>query len=186
MVMSVSEIIWCWWQISKWLWYIGRVILATDNWSTETDLSHWHWTTINTRQTDQRMNPGLCTDRVLPDYMFSLLLCVLINVMGLIQNHKFCLKTKLIPKINRTLAYPWLNCSLSIPWECKRTVMHYTAIVIRHSETGDLSCWEHVKVAFHPWWRTYKFRCIFTVFTGPHNNTILYRCDCWKFNFIFV
>jgi hypothetical protein len=132
------------------------------------------------------MNPALWTDRLLPDYTFSLLFCVLINVMAFMKNHKSCLRTnKLIPKIKRKLAYPWLNCSLSIPWECISTVMHYTIIVIRHSETGDYVCWEHVKVMFSPWWRTDKLHCIFTVFTEPHNNTILYRCDCWKFNFFF-
>ena len=67
--LSVSEIIWCWWQISKWLWCIGRLILATDSWSTETDLSHWHSTTIIIRQADQRMNRILCTDMLLPDYL---------------------------------------------------------------------------------------------------------------------
>jgi hypothetical protein len=39
---------------------------------------------------------------------------------------------------------------------------------------------------FLPWRKTQKLHCIFTVFTVPHNNTILYRCACWKLNFLVV
>jgi len=80
MALPVSNIMWCWWQISKCLWYIGRLILATDNCSTHTDLSYCHSTTINTRQTDLRMNPSFCIERVLPTCL-SLLFCVSINIM---------------------------------------------------------------------------------------------------------
>jgi hypothetical protein len=69
MTLSVCEIILCWWQISKWLRCIGRLILATDSWSTETDLSHCHWSTLNKRQTDQEMNPGLWDGRLLTNYL---------------------------------------------------------------------------------------------------------------------
>jgi len=64
--------------------------------------------------------------------------------------------------------------------------MHYTTIVIRHSETCDLACWVFIEIVFHPCWRTDNLHCIFTVFTEPHNNTILYRCECWKYNFVAV
>ena len=52
--------------------------------------------------------------------------------------------------------------------------MHYTVIVIRHPETGENAWVIFMKIAFHPCRRTYKLHCIFTVFTQPHNNTILY------------
>ena len=64
-VILVSPgIMWCCWQISKWLWYIGRLILATDNCSTHPDLSHCHSATINTRETDLGMNAGIWTAAV--------------------------------------------------------------------------------------------------------------------------
>jgi len=187
MVRSVSEIIWCWWQISKWLWCIGRVILATDNWSTRTDLSHCHSSTTNPRNADLGMKPSRCTERLVADFLpFFIILCfVKSNVF--IKNHKCCLRTrKLIRRLHRQLTYLCFNCFLSITWECIWAIMHYTIVVIRHSETGDCACWVYVKGVFSPWWRTDKLHCIFTVFTEPHNNTILYRCDCWKFNFLAV
>ena len=68
-----SVIIWCWWQIGEWLWCIGRVILATGNWSTETNLSQCHSSTINPRYTDMGMNPALWTEKMVPDYLHAFL-----------------------------------------------------------------------------------------------------------------
>jgi len=170
MTLSVSMIIWCWWQIRKWLWCICRLILATDSWSTETDLSHWHSTTINTRQTDQRMNLGLGMERLVADCL-CLLIWVLIILLALRKNHKSCLGTqKLIPKVNRQLSYLRLNCILSILGECIFAIMYNTIIVIRHSKTGDYVCVIFIKIGFHPCWRTDKLHCIFT---EPHTNTIV-------------
>jgi len=149
MALTFCGIIWCLWQINKWLCGIGRLILATDNWSTHTNLSHCHSNTINTRLTWEWAQAfGLiwcCLTACL-----YLLFCVLINLMPLRKNHKSCLSShKLI--IKGQLSYRWINCSLSIPWECIRTIMHYTTIVIRHSEIGDYSCWVFKKIVFHPW-----------------------------------
>jgi len=132
------------------------------------------------------MNAGLCTDKLLPDCL-SFLFCVFIIPMALMKNHKCSMRTdKLIKKINTQLAYPWLYGSQSIPWECIRTIMHYTIIVIRHSETGDYACWICKEIVFPPWWRTENLLYTFTVFTQSQNNTILYRFVCWKFNFLAV
>ena len=81
MALPVSNIMCCWWQVSKWLYYIGGLILATDNCSTHTNLSHCHSTTVNTKQTYLVMNPGLCTDRLLPDFLSFFIFCVSINLM---------------------------------------------------------------------------------------------------------
>ena len=172
MALSVSEIIWCWWRISKWQWCIGRLILATDSWSTETDLSHCYTTTMNTRLTREWTQAsalmGCCLTAC-----FSFLFCVLINLLALVKNHKSFLWThKLITKEIQQLAYLWHNCLQAILWECISTVMHYTTIVIRHSVTGDCACVIFHEIVFSPWWRTDKLHCIFTVFTEPHNNTI--------------
>ena len=172
--LSVSKIIWGFWQISKWLWCIGRVILATDNWSTQIILFQCHSTTINTRQTG--MNPGLWTERLVPDYLSTFIILCFDYSYGFNKAPQILPETRQFPteNKNRHFAYPWLNCFLSITWECVGAIMHYTLIVIRHSETGDLACVIFIKIVFFPWWRTDKLHCIFTVFTEPHNNTILY------------
>ena len=186
MGLWVCEIIWCWWQISKRLWCIGRLILATDSWRTEINLSHCHSTIINTRQTDLGVNPTLCTDRLLPDYLSFLLICF-DKSFGFYDEPQILPGTnKLIRGIYRQLAYLWCNCWQSIHWESIWAIMHYTTIVIQHSETGDCACVIFIKIVFIPWWRTEKLLCIFTVFTEPHNNTILYCCSCWKFGFLAV
>ena len=183
-MLSVSDIMWCWWQISKCLWYIGRLILATDNCSTHTDLSHCHSTTTNRERLIWERTQAFALRRCCLTTYLCLLFCVLINLMALTKNHKCCMRIhKFKPKINRQLAYRWINCSLSIPRESIRTIMHYTTIVIRHSETWDYACWECKEIVFHSWWRTDKLHCIFTVLIQPHFNTILYRCACWNFNF---
>jgi hypothetical protein len=136
--LSVSEIIWCWWQKSKWLWCIGSLILTTDSWSTETDLSNCYTTTINTRLTDQRMNTTLCTERLLPDCLSSLLFCVLFIFMALIEDHKSCLTThKLIPKIITDVGLPLaqLFSVHSLRMHMGQNALHY------HSHTALRNWW---------------------------------------------
>jgi hypothetical protein len=48
--------------------------------------------------------------------------------------------------------------------------MHYAAIVIRHSETGDIAGVVFIKVVFHPWTRIKKLHSIVTVFRGKWRN----------------
>jgi hypothetical protein len=185
--LSVSEIIWGFWQISKWLWCIGRVILATDSWSTRTDLPQWHSSTTNPRNADLGMKPSRCTERLVADFLPFFIILWFVKFSVFIKNLKSCLRTrKMIRRPNRQLTYLWFNCFLSIAWECVGAIMHYTIIVIRHSEIGDCACVIFIKIVLFPWWRTDKLHCIFTEFTEAHNNTILYRCDCWKFNFLAV
>ena len=166
MGLWVCEIIWCWWQISKWLWCIGRLIVATDSWRTETNLSHCHWTTINTRQTDLGVNPTLCTDMLLSDYLCFFIILCFDKSYGFYEEPQIQPENgKLIRRMNRQLAYLWCNCWQSIPWEIICAIMHYTIIVIRHTKTGDKVCVIFIKIVFFPWRRTHKLHCTFCVFT---------------------
>jgi hypothetical protein len=185
MTLWVCEIIWCWWQISKWLWWIGRLILATDSWrkgqvcSTATKPTYkqrdtWEWTQAYPLK-------GCCLTTCL-----SLLFCVWsVLWLGWRTTNPAKESTKNI-EITEQLTYLWHNCWQFILWECIWAVMHYTTIVIRHSEIGDKACVIFIKIVLVPCRRTHQLHCIFTVFTEPHNNNILYRCACWKFNFIAV
>jgi hypothetical protein len=132
--LSVSKVIWYWWQISKWLWCIGRLILATDNWSTETNLSHCHWTTINNRQTPGNEPSSL-------DYegfaYLSLLFCVLINFWLYGRTTNPAWEHRLGPKINTSFGLP-LAQLFSVHLLRRRmghNAVHY------HSHTALRNCW---------------------------------------------
>jgi hypothetical protein len=123
------------------------------------------------------MNPGLWTDMLLPDYLMPL------------KNYYKCrLRThKKIPKINTVFGlhfdqvlsvhslrmhkdhsavhYPshralrtWWFCLLCIHWNCVLSLMMNRQVTLY----------------------------IYTVFTQPHNNTILYRCANWKLSVLAV
>jgi hypothetical protein len=106
MALSVYDIIWFWWQINKWLRYIGRLILAADSWSTDTDLSHCHSTAIHTREADHGMNPGLLARRLWPNsflsllFWFWLILWLYWRITTVPDTHN------LIQKINTTVGLP--------------------------------------------------------------------------------
>ena len=138
----VCEIIWCWWQISKWLWCIGRLILATDSWRTETNLSHCHSTTINMSQTDLRMTfvlTGFCLTACL-----SVFFCVLINLLASMKNHKPSHRThKLIEEINTPVGLPLVQLLAihSLRMHSGHNALHY------HSHTALRNwwlCWRHI------------------------------------------
>jgi len=188
MTLSFSEIIWFLRQTNKCLWFIGTPILTPDNWSTHTNLPHCRSTTINTKQTFLAMNTGFTPTVCCLTTYLSLLICVYISLVALWRfTNPAWEPTSWYHKYIQQFAYLWLNCYQSfLSCECISTVMHYTVIVIRHSEISDFACGTFIKIYFFPWWKTEELYCIFTVFTAPHNNSILYRCACWKFNFLAV
>ena len=140
---------WCWWQISKCLWYIGRLILATDSWSTHTNLSHCHSTTINTRQTELGKKPGLCTDRLLPDYVsYSFLFCVLFNLMVLAKNHKHCLRSHKLIINNKLIAVLPLDQLFSV--HSMRMHKDHNALYY-HSHTALQNWWLRLLGTYKNW-----------------------------------
>ena len=145
MTLSVCDIMWCWWQISKCLWYIGRLILATDNCSTYTDLSHCHPTDINTRQRNWQWTQASLLTCCCLTTCLCLLFCVLINLKALVKNHKCCLRThKFIPKINAEVCLP-LDQLFSVHslWMHKdHNALHY------RSHTALRNWWLGVQGAF--------------------------------------
>ena len=161
MGLWVCVIIWCWWTISKWLWCIGGVTLATDSWRTETNLSHCHSPIINTSLNDLGVNPDFWTERLLPHYLSFFIILCFDQSYEFNEDHKSCLQThKLLPNRNKAVGLP-LAQLFSV--HSLRMHKHYNA----------LHCHSHT--ALRNWWYTlHHISQNFVLFLDKNTQVTLY------------
>jgi len=125
-------------RIHKWLWCVGRLILATDNWSIHTNLSNFHSTTIITRQTDLGMNPGLSYLRLLLDFVSLFIILYFDYCYG------FKEEAQILPD------NPQVNTKINIA-VCFPLAQLFSAHSMRmHKDRNALHCHSHT--ALRNWW----------------------------------